>query len=288
VISPRDLSKRNSANDDNVNEAKGKLTQASTRSKEERERHLKHLKRLLLQRCVSARTSSRESNHYSTISDAVNKLNFLQALQDENCFPFICKVVTLLFEQYYFSLSGSMQTTLLRISEEAKNIAMETRKHTSLVVKLIETAITALQKGRRHQFAGIAVRGTDTKIKSLLKMKRQLIELLNKPYGGPGDLCKLPDDCLRHIISHLSDPKDVLNLGRTAMKLHVLTKENWVWRKLTNYHYGNKLHPVASDHSLRDGGTVEMEEESGSTAQDGVDFAGDSGSWQAIFKQEFM
>jgi len=71
--------------------------------------------------------------------------------------------------------------------------------------------------GRRHQFTGVAVRGTDTKIKSLLKMKRQLIELLNKPYGGPGDLCKLPDDCLRHIISHLSDPKDVLNLGQTAM-----------------------------------------------------------------------
>ena len=33
---------------------------------------------------------------------------------------------------------------------------------------------------------------------------------------------------------------------------------------------------------------MEVEEESGSTAQDGVDFAGDSGSWQAIFKQEFM
>ena len=30
--------------------------------------------------------------------------------------------------------------------------------------------------GRRHQFTGVAVRGTDNKIKSLLKMKRQLIE----------------------------------------------------------------------------------------------------------------
>jgi len=45
---------------------------------------------------------------------------------------------------------------------------------------------------------------------------------------------------------------------------------------------------VVSSHSLRDGGTVEVEEESVSTAQDGVDFTGNSGSWQAIFKQEFM
>ena len=77
----------------------------------------KFVLRLLLdvhidQRCISARTSSREvniikrwgvydvinksmtlqSNHYSTISDAINKLNFHQALHDENCFPFVCKV----------------------------------------------------------------------------------------------------------------------------------------------------------------------------------------------------
>ena len=33
-----------------------------------------------------------QSNHYTTISDAISKLNFHQALHDENCFPFICKV----------------------------------------------------------------------------------------------------------------------------------------------------------------------------------------------------
>ena len=34
-----------------------------------------------------------QSNQYSTISDAVQKLNFQQALRDENCFPFICRVI---------------------------------------------------------------------------------------------------------------------------------------------------------------------------------------------------
>ncbi len=56
---------------------------------------------------MSARSSSKEvsnyaskdyctpllqSSHYSTISDAVNKLNFEQALNNDGCFPFICQV----------------------------------------------------------------------------------------------------------------------------------------------------------------------------------------------------
>ena len=34
-----------------------------------------------------------QSSHYSTISDAVNKLNFEQALDNDGCFPFICQVL---------------------------------------------------------------------------------------------------------------------------------------------------------------------------------------------------
>lgn len=33
-----------------------------------------------------------QNNRYSTISDALHKLNFQCALLDKNCFPFICKV----------------------------------------------------------------------------------------------------------------------------------------------------------------------------------------------------
>lgn len=35
-----------------------------------------------------------QSSHYTTISDAVNKLNFAQALNDDGCYPFVCEVST--------------------------------------------------------------------------------------------------------------------------------------------------------------------------------------------------
>ena len=71
--------------------------------------------------------------------------------------------------------------------------------------------------GRKRQFTGLAIRNTDTKIKALLKMKRQLTEVLHQSYGGYGNISELPDDCLRHIISFLSHPKDVLNFGQASL-----------------------------------------------------------------------
>ena len=55
-------------------------------------------------------------------------------------------------------------------------------------------------------------------LKSLLKNKKQLQEqMLEYPcLLKPGDMefTKLPTDCLRLVVSHLSHPRDVLNLGQ--------------------------------------------------------------------------
>ena len=65
---------------------------------------------------------------------------------------------------------------------------------------------------------GFALRSTDSKIKSLLKAKKQLQEQMLElpcPYtAGEMEFTKLPTDCIRLIISHLSHPRDVLNLGQ--------------------------------------------------------------------------
>ena len=56
----------------------------------------------------------------------------------------------------------------------------------------------------------------DTRLKSLSKLKRQLKVCLCKPYVHPKGTLKLldlPDDCLRKVVSYLSQPQDVLNFG---------------------------------------------------------------------------
>ena len=65
---------------------------------------------------------------------------------------------------------------------------------------------------------GFAVRNTDSKIKSLLKTKKQLqeqmLELPSPSKAGDMEFTKLPTDCIRLILSHLSHPRDVLNVGQ--------------------------------------------------------------------------
>ena len=71
---------------------------------------------------------------------------------------------------------------------------------------------------RKTQVTGYALRNTDSKIKSLLKMKHQLQDSQLRPavtMGGATQLLDLPDDCLYLITSYLTNPKDVLNLGET-------------------------------------------------------------------------
>ena len=68
---------------------------------------------------------------------------------------------------------------------------------------------------------GFAVRSTDSKIKSLLKTKKQLQEQMLVCPGHSSDrsmeFTKLPTDCIRSIVSRLSHPRDVLNLGQTDL-----------------------------------------------------------------------
>lgn len=75
--------------------------------------------------------------------------------------------------------------------------------------------------GRRQQMTGFGVRSIDSKIKSLLIIKKQLQEgVLEHPCpitAGDMEFTKLPTDCVRLIVSHLSHPRDVLNLGQADM-----------------------------------------------------------------------
>lgn len=80
---------------------------------------------------------------------------------------------------------------------------------------------------RHTQHSGYGLRHIDSKIKSLLKMKREVQESrmsqtcvdVGRTVGGAvgvaTQLLDLPDDCLHHIISFLYMPWDVLNLGLT-------------------------------------------------------------------------
>ena len=58
---------------------------------------------------------------------------------------------------------------------------------------------------------GFSISRLDSKIKTLIGYRAQLIGELQIVRSE--DLPLLPDDCWRHILSFLTQPRDVLNLG---------------------------------------------------------------------------
>lgn len=125
------------------------------------------------------------------------------------------------------------------------NVAIVSKKHSGLVLTMIERAVTSLEKSksyskfvfivivavvsmcyiillsplvRRQQFTGFAVRNIDSKLKYFIKMKRQLQSSQNEDYiqGCPSfEMTAFPSDCYRQIVAYLTHPRDVLNFGLT-------------------------------------------------------------------------
>lgn len=208
------------------------------------------LRAALDHKCVSARPHSRESTGYATVSDAVKKLNFLQALHDHNCLPIVCEVCSLLIKERYWNLSGSSQGLLLKICATAQEIALSSKKDISLVSNMLENAITALETGKTLEMSDFIKRKIDSKIEDIVRLKEKLeVKESFQPRlhsEDALDCLRLSDDCLRHVVRYLSEPKDVLKLGLANKRLYRLTHENWVWRELTHYHYHARVDEALS------------------------------------------
>lgn len=68
---------------------------------------------------------------------------------------------------------------------------------------------------------GFSISRLDTKVKTLINYRAQLIGELHRADGET--LPQLPDDCWRHVITYLTDPRDVLNLRSVNWYVNVLT-----------------------------------------------------------------
>ena len=60
----------------------------------------------------------------------------------------------------------------------------------------------------------------DTKIKALLSSRAQLTSELQKQFSDE-TLPRLPNDCWRHVISFLVNPRDILNLGSVNRYMYI-------------------------------------------------------------------
>ncbi|XP_065889772.1 F-box only protein 32-like [Dysidea avara] len=200
-------------------------------------------------RCVKVtQHSSRESSDYVTIGTAMMRLNFVCAVQDQNCFTYICKVITELFDNHWHQLSISTQNLVMKITDGLKNAAIESKTFYGETVRLITRSLSTLTQDD----SGVIVHNSaylnkiDVHIKTLHKWKEQLhTSLHDVSHDSRHELLDLPSVVLHHVISYLTDPIDVLNLGLAHSMLHEMTEVPGVWYSLCVLHYKERATTAA-------------------------------------------
>ena len=50
-------------------------------------------------------------------------------------------------------------------------------------------------------------------------------------------LTDLPDEVLSRILNHLSDHRDIVNVGKTNYRMYIVATENFLWKDLCQYHF---------------------------------------------------
>ena len=82
---------------------------------------------------------------------------------------------------------------------------------------MLENAITALETGKTLEMSDFIKRKIDSKIEDIVRLKEKLeVKESFQPQlhsEDALDCLRLSDDCLRHVVRYLSEPKDVLKLG---------------------------------------------------------------------------
>lgn len=199
------------------------------------------LKTLLQYRCAivgTVATSKERHQYYTTLGEAIEMMNFDCALYDEKCYYYICKVLLHAYDKLFVVPICSPQVMTIKLTFAASNIALSSKDPAKIVTvsAVVDKGLNVLEKIVNGQSIERSL--YQEKYRSLQKWKDDLSSLLE---CSNDHFSVLEDDCTRCIVSYLSHPRDILNLGLANKKLHSITEESWVWSCLAQrlFHSAN-------------------------------------------------
>lgn len=139
---------------------------------------------------------------------------------------------------------------------------LKTHNNVNTVKRLLSKTETALREGRydhlgsaqlweKHEAAVLEMQDALSQLQlkevsvgsSGHGSKQILIEMcfcLQREEDGGATMSDLPDEVLRQILFCLDDHTDVIRTGLTEWRALGLTQEVTVWRRLCQFHFGNK------------------------------------------------
>ncbi|KAL4228439.1 F-box only protein 32 [Mactra antiquata] len=191
---------------------------------------------------VSGIKNQRRISTYVCFSELIQFIDLQSAVTDIRRKEYLFDLMFLFMTKSLNTISGAAQRQLFKILESMVNEALESQQFIHKIKQLLVTTmktmpnevITSERIGsnllwNRH----IATVGN-------LCTKMEQFTLPERKDDGLACLMDLPKECIREIISKLSDHKDIVNLGQTCWDMYYMAEESNIWEKLVQYHFNEK------------------------------------------------
>lgn len=190
------------------------------------------------------KVSTKERQGYSTLGEALNRLDFSTAVEDLRRFNYVAKLFQLIAKYNLMSLSGAAQKNYFNVLEKIVQKVLDDCYNPRLVKDLLQDLISTLHGLTVHIGRVVLVGNINiwlSRLETILKWQEQLNNLeIPKHMCNGMSLSDLPIHMQNKIMGKLSDASDIINLGQAMPHLHYLSEDKILWKKLCYFHFSDK------------------------------------------------
>lgn len=189
--------------------------------------------------------SSKQRGKYLTVGEVLCTLDFCTALSDPKRFHYVCKVVEIIIDNYFVTLSGSAVKYFFCILEEAVDVVEKSHNFIHRVLLLLSMTKEKMLANKTIFFGCLALYNCRLHLIELWKKRLQEVELVQRKEDGKLTLEDLPVECQLYLIQCFTDPADVIHISQTNRHFNKVGNDIFVWQNLFLYHFSyGKLETV--------------------------------------------
>ncbi|XP_054716284.1 F-box only protein 25-like [Uloborus diversus] len=192
--------------------------------------------------CQITLKNTKEVIGFNNISEAIQKLDFRNAVHDIRRFNYICKLLHLLITQNLTTLSGRATQILFAVLEEvARQVASNQQN-----LHILHMLLNDLRRIIRKYYCWGRPLGSTILWEQHLKTIDRICQLagdiqIKEPIeDGSCRLSDMPEGILREILLRLSDYKDLMNSSQACDDMKFLIAEQHIWKELCKFHFSRE------------------------------------------------
>jgi len=189
---------------------------------------------------------TREVAGFNSLADVLKRLDFTSAIRDVRRFQYVSSLLQLLLTpERLHGLSGGSQKLVLRLLEEMAGTVFAEQANEHVLRRLVGELHTSLDTrgvwGSHLGSETLLRRHTKSRRRiaciAAVEKRKSVVERAAREEGEEVELGELPEECVREILSRLSDSRDLDSAGKASPVMGLIVRERRIWRELLQAHF---------------------------------------------------